>query len=209
MSTEIVKDIICPQCGESQKYRLYTSVNAQEHPELKQSVLDETLFDWRCQRCSYFAAMAYPFVYLDNQAKYVVCLTPGGSGSAVEPTEAMRDYIKRRVKNLAELKEKVLIFDNGLDDVAVELMKNALCSIIKRNYGNARLHAYFSKVEGDKMDFAIFMPRQLEPVYHSTRVEVYNQSQEVLRTLDYTDPQGFATVDARLAKRIIDEYQSS
>ena len=209
MSTEIVKDIVCPQCGESQKYRLYTSVNAQAHPELKQSILDETLFDWRCQRCSYFAAMAYPFVYLDNQAGYVICAAPGGAGSAVEATEQMKHYVKRRVKNLAELKEKILIFDSGLNDLAVELMKNALCSIIKRGYDTARLHAYYSKTDGEKLEFAIFIPHRLEPVYHSTRVEVYEQSLEVLRTLDYKDSEGFATVDARLAKRMIEAYQNA
>lgn len=209
MSTEIIKDIICPQCGESQKYRLYASINAKDNPELKQAVLDETLFDWRCQRCSYFAAMAYPFVYLDNRAKYAICLTPGGSGRAVEATGPLRGYAKRRVKNLAELKEKILIFDSGLDDVAVELVKNALCTIICRSYNNARLHAYFSKMEGEKLDFGIFLPRQPDPAYHSTRVEVYGQSQEVLRTLDYTDPEDFSVVDARLAKRLIEEYQNA
>lgn len=50
MSTEILKDIICPQCGEAQKYRLFASINAQENPELKQQALEETVFDWRCQR---------------------------------------------------------------------------------------------------------------------------------------------------------------
>ena len=84
MSTEIVKDIVCPQCGESQKYRLYASINAKEHKDLKQSILEETLFDWRCKRCNYFAAMAYPFVYIDNEAGFVVCVAPGGSGSTVE-----------------------------------------------------------------------------------------------------------------------------
>ena len=209
MSTEIVKEIICPQCGEPQKYRIFSSINAQENPNLKESVLDETLFDWRCRRCNYFAAMAYPFLYIDNQARYAVCAAPGGSGSTVEPTEAIRGYVKRRVKNLAELKEKLLIFDNKLDDVAVELVKNALCTIIRRNYDNARLHAYFSKLKGEKLEFAIFLPRQPEPVYHSTRIEVYGQSQEVLRTLDYVDPDDFSTVDARLAKRIIEEYQNA
>ena len=53
------------------------------------------------------------------------------------------------------------------------------------------------------------MPRKPEPVYHSTRVEVYRQSQEVLRALNYMDPEGFATVDAKLAKRIIEDYQSA
>ena len=78
MSTEIVKDIICPQCGEPQKYRLYASINAKENPELKRRILDETLFDWRCNRCNYFAAMAHSFLYTDPEAGYVVCVAPGG-----------------------------------------------------------------------------------------------------------------------------------
>lgn len=208
MSTEIVKDILCPQCGESQKYKLFASINAQDNPELKQNILEETLFDWRCQRCNYFAAMAYPFVYVDNRAGYVICAAPGGSGSAVEVTPQIKDYVKRRVKNLAELKEKILIFDSKLDDVAVELVKNALCTIIRRNYDNVRLHAYFSKVEDEKLEFAIYLPRQPEPVYHSTRIEVYAQSQEVLRTLNFSDPEDFTVVDARLAKKLIEEYQN-
>lgn len=209
MSTEIVKDIVCPQCGESQKYRLYASINAKEHKDLKQSILEETLFDWRCKRCNYFAAMAYPFVYIDNEAGFVVCVAPGGSGSTVEATPPLKAYVKRRVKNLAELKEKILIFDSKLDDVAVELVKNALCTIIRRSYNNVRLHAYFSRIEEEKLEFAIYLPRKPEPVYHSTRIEVYAQSQEVLRTLNYFDQEDFSVVDARLAKHIIEEYQNA
>ena len=208
MSTEITKDIICPQCGESQKYRLYASVNSRENPELKQKILDETLFDWRCRRCNYFAAMAYPFLYTDPDAGYIVCVTPAGSSSAAEPTEAVRDFTKRKVKNMAELKEKILILDAGYDDVAVELVKNALCGIIKNTYKVNRVHAYFSRVSEGEMEFAIFIPRKEDPVYHSTKMDVYKQSQEVLRALDFVDPEGFVTVDAKLARKIIEDYQN-
>ena len=132
MSTEIEKDILCPQCGQSQKYRLYASINAKENPELKRRVLSETLFDWRCKRCNYFAAMAYSFLYTDPEAGYIVCVAPGGEGRTAQPTQEIQSYTKRVVKNLAELKEKILIFDLGYDDVAVELVKNALCTIIAR-----------------------------------------------------------------------------
>lgn len=208
MSTEIIKDIICPQCGESQKYRLYASINAKENPELKQKLLDETLFDWRCQRCNYFAAMAYPFLYTDPDTGFIACVTPAGSNSTAEPTEAVKDFVKRRVKNMAELKEKILIMDAGYDDVAIELVKNALCGIIKNTYKVNRVHAYFSRVNQGEMEFAIFIPRKEEPVYHSTKLDVYKQSQEVLRALDFVDPEGFATVDAKLARRIIEDYQN-
>ena len=208
MSTEISKDIICPQCGESQKYRLFASINAKENPELKRRVLDETLFDWRCTRCNYFAAMAYSFLYTDPDAGYIICVTPAGEGSMTEPTQEIQDFTKRSVRNLAELKEKILIFDAGFDDVAVQLVKNALCTIIRKTYQVDRVHGYFSRVNNGEMEFAIFLPRKYEPVYHSTKLEVYRQSQEVLRSLDFVDPQGFAKVDSRLARKILEEYQN-
>ena len=208
MSTEISKDIICPQCGESQKYRLFASINAKENPELKRRVLDETLFDWRCTRCNYFAAMAYSFLYTDPDAGYIICVTPAGEGSVTEPTQEIQDFTKRSVRNLAELKEKILIFDAGFDDVAVELVKNALCTIIRKTYQVDRVHGYFSRVNNGEMEFAIFLPRKYEPVYHSTKLEVYRQSQEVLRSLDFVDPQRFAKVDSRLARKILEEYQN-
>ena len=208
MSTEISKDIICPQCGESQKYRLFASINAKENPELKRRVLDETLFDWRCTRCNYFAAMAYSFLYTDPDAGYIICVTPAGEGSVTEPTREIQDFTKRSVRNLAELKEKILIFDAGFDDVAVELVKNALCTIIRKTYQVDRVHGYFSRVNNGEMEFAIFLPRKYEPVYHSTKLEVYRQSQEVLRSLDVVDPPGFAKVDSRLARKILEEYQN-
>ncbi len=208
MSTEISKDIICPQCGESQKYRLFASINAKENPELKRRVLDETLFDWRCTRCNYFAAMAYSFLYTDPDAGYIICVTPAGEGSVTEPTQEIQDFTKRSVRNLAELKEKILIFDAGFDDMAVELVKNALCTIIRKTYQVDRVHGYFSRVNNGEMEFAIFLPRKYEPVYHSTKLEVYRQSQEVLRSLDFVDPQGFAKVDSRLARKILEEYQN-
>lgn len=210
MSTEIVKEIICPDCGEAQSYRMYASINARENPELKEKILLETLFDWRCRRCNYFAAMAYPLLYTDPVAGYVISAAPLLSHEdAPEPTEELRDYVKRSVKNLAELKEKILIFDAGLDDVAVELVKNALCDIIKNSYHVSRVHAYFCRVnerEGE-IEFAIFLPKKTDPVYHTTKLDVYRQSEEVLRALDFVDPEGFLRVDAKLARQIIQQYQ--
>ena len=208
MSTEIEKDILCPQCGESQKYRLFASINAKENPELKRRVLSETLFDCRCKRCNYFPAMAYSFLYTDPEAGYMVAVTPAGESRTAEPTQEVQSYTKRTVKNLAELKEKILIFDAGFDDVAIELVKNALCTIIAKTYQVNRVHAYFSRINEEEMEFAVFLPRKQEPVYHSTKLDVYRQSQEVLRSLDFGDPPGFARVDSRLARKLLQDYQN-
>lgn len=208
MSTEINKDIICPQCGEAQKYKLYSSINAKQNPELKELVLNETLFDWRCSRCNYLADMAYPFIYTDPDKKYIICLSPVGSVNNIEPIEEVENYTKRTVKNLSELKEKILIFDASYNDVAMELVKNALCEIIKGTYKVPRVHAYFSRENEGELEFAIFLPGKNDPVYHSTKKDVYTQSEEVLRTLDYKDSDGFIKIDAKTARKILADYQN-
>ncbi len=207
MSTEITKDIICPQCGEAQKYRLYTSINGTDNPELKQQILNEELFNWRCQRCNYLADMAYPFIYTDTEKRYIICLSPMGTDN-IEPPATFESYVKRTVKNLSELKEKILMFDQGFDDVAMELVKNALCGILKQTYKVNRIHAYFSRENEGELEFAIYLPGKSEAIYHSTREDVYEQSQEVLRALNYEEPKGFLKVDARLARRILEDYQN-
>ena len=61
--------------------------------------------------------MAYSFLH-DPEAGYIVCVAPAGRARTAQPKESTV-YTKRVVKNLAELKEKILIFDLGYDDVAV------------------------------------------------------------------------------------------
>ena len=70
------------------------------------------------------------------------------------------------------------------------------------------MHAYFSRINEGEMEFAVFLPRKQEPVYHSTKLEVYRQSQEVLRSLDFVDPPGFARVDSKLARKQLQDYQN-
>ena len=133
MSTEIKKDIVCPACGQTQKLEMYTSVNAEENPELRRDILRESIFDWECRHCGYTAQMAYPMIYHDPAHGFMVCLRPSGAVSKAEPIPAVRGLIKRSVKNPQELKEKILIFEAGLDDAAVELVKNAIVTVLKRS----------------------------------------------------------------------------
>ena len=207
MSTEIKKDIVCPACGQTQKLEMYTSVNAEENPELRRDILRESIFDWECRHCGYTAQMAYPMIYHDPAHGFMVCLRPSGAVSKAEPIPAVRGLIKRSVKNPQELKEKILIFEAGLDDAAVELVKNAIVTVLKRSI-EGNVHAYFCAADENEMRFAIFVRGRQDPVYQTTQMAVYRQSQEVFRTLDYKEPDDFAVVNSQLAQRLLDQYKS-
>ncbi|MEG1426958.1 MAG: CpXC domain-containing protein [Oscillospiraceae bacterium] len=210
MSTQIKKDIICPKCGQSDKLAMLTGVNNAQNPEFKGKILSETLFDWRCPKCGYCCQMVYPLVFHDPKKAYMIALTPSaGKAKTIEPTPEIANIIKRRVKSLAEMKEKIMIFDSGLDDVAVELVKNALCSIIRNSYKSNKIKAYFSRICPDKgLEFAIFLGGKKEALYHATKAEVYNQSAEVLRSLNFSEPNQFLRVGPTLAEKILQEYKS-
>lgn len=207
MSTEIKKDIVCPACGQTQKLEMITSVNASENPELRRDILRESIFDWECRHCGYTAQMAYPMIYNDAANGFMVCLRPSGAVSNAESFPAIRGLTKRSVKNPQELKEKILIFEAGLDDTAVELVKNAIVTVIRKSFEGS-VHAYFCAADGDELRFAIFMKGRQEPVYQTTKMAVYRQSQEVLRTLDYKEPEDFAVVNSKLAQKLLDAYKT-
>lgn len=207
MSTQIKKDIVCPACGQTQKLEMYTSVNAEENPELRRDILRESVFDWECRHCGYTAQMAYPMIYHDPAHGFMICLRPSGAVSKAEPIPAVKSLVKRSVKNPQELKEKILIFEAGLDDVAVELVKNAIVTVIRKSF-EGNVHAYFCAATENELRFALFVKGRQEPVYQTTQMAVYRQSQEVLRALDYKVPEDFAIVNSKLAQRLLEEYKS-
>ena len=145
--------------------------------------------------------------YQVKPSSETACLRPSGAVSGAEPIPAVRALKKRSVKNPQELKEKILIFEAGLDDAAVELVKNAIVTVVRKNL-DGNVHAYFCAATEEELRFALFVKGRQEPVYQTTKMAVYRQSQEVLRTLDYKSPDDFAVVNSKLAQSLLDEYKS-
>lgn len=210
MSTSITKEIACPNCGVAHTTVLYTGINVSDHPELKEAILKENLFNFRCDECGYTAEIAYPLVYHDPLAGYMIILADyGQQANSENAPDAIIDVTKRRVSTLAELKEKILIFDAGYDDVAIELVKNALCGIISKTYQNSDLDCYFSRrCEDGSLEFAIFFQGSDECVYHATKQNVYDQSVEILRSIEYVDDNDFIEVNKALADELLEIYKS-
>ncbi len=78
MSTEISRPVSCPRCGEAVETRMWPGINAEVNPNLREQVLQETLFNWTCPACGYVAQMAYPCLYHDKGRKLMVYLVPNG-----------------------------------------------------------------------------------------------------------------------------------
>ncbi len=206
MSTCISKDIVCAKCGAKQKLQAWPSATVLQNPELRKKVLDETLFNWSCEKCGYQAMVVYPFLYHDTQRRLMIALSPDPDAKRLE-SPPLVDGLKKRVVHLpAELKEKILIFEAGLDDAAMELTKLLLVGPLCKKYGTDKLRLYFSRREDSGMVFAVFTAGNEEPAYESANQKIYDQCLGIAKEFEF-DTTAFAAIDSAFAQRMLDDYQ--
>ena len=153
----------CSSCKAKQEIDVYKSINAVTDPELKARVLSGEAFLWECPQCGKSNLSSFECLYHDPQQKFMVWLLPFGEPEGPEKdaimrqTRAMGDYRLRIVENPGELIEKVLIFDAGLSDRCMELVKFVS---LKEMPTVSNLHFFrvqdeslvFSGVRGDRME---------------------------------------------------------
>ncbi len=138
MSMERVVKVTCPECGTEGDFVLWQSVNTQLDPETKQKVLNGELFQFTCPKCGIVTNVSYDLVYhqMEDQLMIQVASTDEEARVATESFNNFLDdsfmpgfslseqnYHFRIVRNLNQLREKIYIFDQGLDDRIVEILK--------------------------------------------------------------------------------------
>jgi DNA-directed RNA polymerase subunit RPC12/RpoP len=134
MSVSKVKTITCPKCGGTGDFTVYNSVNTKEDPELAEKLKDMTLFEYKCPHCGALVFVDYGLLYHnvekgvmiyyvrnDADAEKAVDLFRGKENAAAE--ELKGRYIYRVVRSYRQLKEKIMIFDENMDDRVMELAK--------------------------------------------------------------------------------------
>ena len=215
MSTQMTEEISCPQCGAVVKTELWPGVDASRDPELRARVLEENIFDWCCPECGYSARFLYPFLYHDPKRGFMIYLSPNGAGCEGVDVEVefpqLAGVTKRMVTTPEALKEKILIFEAGLNDVAVELVKFALAGVLDKKHGKKTLAAYFCYADEVKNEigFTFLLEGTSEPVRRHMRMDAYCKSLEIAKTAGSAQTGGFCLVDFVTAQRILENYRES
>lgn len=116
----------CPYCGKEFTITVYDTVTAKKDPDLKERVLSGDLFQHTCPHCQQIFMIQNQMLYSDADQKYVLCLSQNDLGSTLNEFAIPlvgQGYRLRRCATIQELIEKIEIFDDGMNDVAVELAK--------------------------------------------------------------------------------------
>lgn len=155
MSLKAQAALVCTSCGKKSTVDIYKSINTAQDPQLKAKVLSGELFLSECPQCGAQNLLAYECLYHDPQEKCMIWMLPSGEPEGLQKeaiqnqTRAMGDYRLRIVANAGELIEKVMIFDAGLSDRCIELVKYVAGRELE---GVSNLHFY--RIQDDVMVFS-------------------------------------------------------
>ncbi len=121
----------CARCASVSKQRLWDSVNVTLEPALRERALSGDLFRMTCPSCGDGVHAQYDCLYHDMKQTFMIQLTHVDRVEQVSAALAeaakqmtMRDkYRMRIVTSFHDMLEKVLVFEAGLNDGVVELIK--------------------------------------------------------------------------------------
>ena len=215
---KVVKAVVCPMCGELSKAIAYTSVNVTVNPELREQVLDGSPFAWQCPSCGYSARLTYPVLYNDMKNRFMVYLIPKIDRFQLcdkeleEQYNNLRNISKRAVADFNSFKEKIFIFESGLDDMAVELTKTVISQTVSKKLNGVEVvEGYLSMYdrENNTMGFTYFTGEDMTPYVQTARLEIYGKSKEIVEQFAVKDKKlkGFLRIDSEWADNILYRYK--
>lgn len=183
MPKVVKQQVNCPKCRNTIDVKLWTSINPQLAPSLRKKIMDESLFDFYCPKCKYKSQLQYPFIYNDMKNNFILYFIPYVNKNRIDFNKANKEYPqlnnkkKRLVKELNQVKEKIMIFENNLDDKAIELTKYSLNTVIRNKSNKYVSDAYFCMLDKDteRIGFSFFFDDRKKPLYHATKIEAYNK----------------------------------
>ncbi len=155
--------ITCPKCNKEHPFTIWESINTQLDPEMRPAVKDRSAFLFECPTCGEKTYVDYGFLYhqmedgimihyanSDENAEEIYKMITGDDSAGLFREMLDADYLIRIVRSQNDLREKISIFDEGLDDRIIEIIKLFVLSKFQdENKDYKSIALYYSKNEDD------------------------------------------------------------
>ncbi len=214
MSISNLKAVECPHCLGNNKIILYSSITPSSDESMRNSVLNDKLFKYNCIHCGYEARLSYPVLYNDVNRRFMLYFIPDCerrviTDRVIELDRTRLAPIKKRiVTDYNTLKEKIIIFESGLDDMALELTKLALKIKTEKKYGIDVDCGYFSFYDRRRIGVTFFDAETKEKHLETAGMQVYQKSLGIAARLGRKQrmSRAFISVDEVWAQEILYRY---
>ena len=221
MSINNKQSVKCPKCGQLSDITVWSSITVKDSPDLKEDLLHGKINIFRCPSCHQAALMPSPMLYHDEEKKLMISFTPCADSaqeqqlydsimkSSAESGELnkLEGYNLRFVTDYNELLEKLLIFDNGLNDKAIEVIK--LMIIMQDSDKCEQRSCRFGKRDGAELEFMIADRKENQIYTSKVPLDSYNAVWEQLRASG-VKPYSFAweRVNSSYATKLLQGYNN-
>lgn len=169
MSKKQTVQVACPACKKESDYTIWESVNTAIDPEMKAAVRNRSAFLFTCPECGEKTYVDYSFLYhqmedrimihyanTEENAENIYNLVTGKEMPGMAKDLFDHGYLIRIVRSQIELREKLAIFDAGLDDRIVELFKLYVLAAFQKDNPDCRITELLFFSEGGKHCIQIF-----------------------------------------------------
>ena len=110
------EDFSCPKCQHKNRVKIIEIVEKDKITK----VIDKSIFKQECKKCHEIISVEYPLKVQGND--YLIYYTPG-KNLALEKSASK---INRVCDTYEDLKEKILILEDDLNDIIIEVVKNEI-----------------------------------------------------------------------------------
>lgn len=193
MSINSKETIKCPQCHQMSDMNVWHSITVSDSEDLKKDLLAGKVNMFCCPSCSYRALVPTPLLYHDEEKALMISFSPCTDAQTkkrlfedVRATSKksgelnhLQNYNLRFVYEYNSLLEKILIFDNGLNDKVTEVLKVLI--LMQKPESMDNMTAVFGKKEGDMLEFLIRDTKEGACYTSKVPMESYNTVKEQLR----------------------------
>lgn len=129
-SRQVSERTICPKCQKESISEVWDYINATTDPDLRTALLDGRLFDWFCPHCGHRCRAGYELTFHDEARGFLICYDAECEKGVVPLREELLALegreVMRVVRNFSQFAEKIRILTDGMDDRAVEVVKQIL-----------------------------------------------------------------------------------
>lgn len=147
MSLKNIITATCPNCKKEFPFEVWNSVNVQLNPEMREKILNGSIFKFTCPHCKFSAQAEYPILYDDMENHFMIyfCREEDVEENARQlkeiiaeikdsvPEEIFASSFFRITTSYVQFVEKIKIFESKNDDRLIELMKLDLLKDANRN----------------------------------------------------------------------------
>ena len=175
-----MKDITC-FCEHTFSVEIPETINIQEQPGIKTEILNGTFLTFTCPKCGSTLKPEFSVRLIDNDNSFDLYFVP-----ELERNSFMMGKTSYSAKNIVigfpELQEKFKIYEAGLDERTIELIKVHFLERARTSHG---IHIYFGKQDNDHLFFYIEGLKDTETAITQISSQLYTSFKHKVDTKTY------------------------